>query len=149
MCNLSSRSNEGKETFYKDQMLRLIKATIIFFKCRKAHVELLNEMEIWIYLSSGVDYLRDLSFYDFLSQSCLTWSDSAVVIQSRCYLWFRSDQLIKMSAEYIEDDLNTVYVNHLQRHSITGSMSSAKPLSSLTDKRPSYTDISMPGNKNY
>ncbi|KTF93911.1 hypothetical protein cypCar_00001882 [Cyprinus carpio] len=30
------------------------------------------------------------------------------------------------------------------RHSITGSMAAAKPLSSLTDKRPSYTDISMP-----
>jgi len=32
-----------------------------------------------------------------------------------------------------------------QRHSITGSMSAAKPLSSLSDKRPSYTDITMPG----
>uniref|UniRef100_A0A669DKL2 Cytospin-A n=1 Tax=Oreochromis niloticus TaxID=8128 RepID=A0A669DKL2_ORENI len=36
-------------------------------------------------------------------------------------------------------------VSPMQRHSITGSMSSAKPLSSLSDKRPSYTDISMPG----
>uniref|UniRef100_A0A669CJ03 Cytospin-A n=1 Tax=Oreochromis niloticus TaxID=8128 RepID=A0A669CJ03_ORENI len=35
-------------------------------------------------------------------------------------------------------------VSPMQRHSITGSMSSAKPLSSLSDKRPSYTDISMP-----
>ncbi|XP_077079716.1 cytospin-A isoform X3 [Siphateles boraxobius] len=35
-------------------------------------------------------------------------------------------------------------VSPIQRHSITGSMSAAKPLSSLTDKRPSYTDISMP-----
>lgn len=32
-----------------------------------------------------------------------------------------------------------------QRHSISGSMSSAKPLSSLSDKRPSYTDMTMPG----
>ncbi|KAG7263008.1 LOW QUALITY PROTEIN: hypothetical protein CRUP_016525 [Coryphaenoides rupestris] len=32
------------------------------------------------------------------------------------------------------------------RHSISGSMSSAKPLSSLSDKRPSYTDITMPVN---
>uniref|UniRef100_A0A8C1A5W6 Cytospin-A n=1 Tax=Cyprinus carpio carpio TaxID=630221 RepID=A0A8C1A5W6_CYPCA len=35
-------------------------------------------------------------------------------------------------------------VSPMQRHSITGSMAAAKPLSSLTDKRPSYTDISMP-----
>uniref|UniRef100_A0A671Q5X0 Cytospin-A n=1 Tax=Sinocyclocheilus anshuiensis TaxID=1608454 RepID=A0A671Q5X0_9TELE len=35
-------------------------------------------------------------------------------------------------------------VSPIQRHSITGSMAAAKPLSSLTDKRPSYTDISMP-----
>uniref|UniRef100_A0A3Q0RUW9 Cytospin-A n=1 Tax=Amphilophus citrinellus TaxID=61819 RepID=A0A3Q0RUW9_AMPCI len=35
-------------------------------------------------------------------------------------------------------------VSPMQRHSITGSMSSAKPLSSLSDKRPSYTDITMP-----
>ncbi|XP_048065596.1 cytospin-A isoform X2 [Megalobrama amblycephala] len=35
-------------------------------------------------------------------------------------------------------------VSPIQRHSISGSMSAAKPLSSLTDKRPSYTDISMP-----
>ncbi|XP_006797566.1 cytospin-A [Neolamprologus brichardi] len=35
-------------------------------------------------------------------------------------------------------------VSPMQRHSITGSMSSAKPLSSLSDKRSSYTDISMP-----
>jgi len=63
---------------------------------------------------------------------------------------FGSDQNGWLSNyENIEDELNTVYVNHLQRHSITGSMSAAKPLSSLTDKRPSYTDISMPGNKNY
>uniref|UniRef100_A0A672R8G3 Cytospin-A n=1 Tax=Sinocyclocheilus grahami TaxID=75366 RepID=A0A672R8G3_SINGR len=32
-------------------------------------------------------------------------------------------------------------VSPMQRHSITGSMAAAKPLSSLTDKRPSYTDI--------
>uniref|UniRef100_A0A3Q4BIX8 Cytospin-A n=1 Tax=Mola mola TaxID=94237 RepID=A0A3Q4BIX8_MOLML len=32
-------------------------------------------------------------------------------------------------------------VSPIQRHSISGSMSAAKPLSSLTDKRPSYTDI--------
>ncbi|KAM9744395.1 cytospin-A [Menidia menidia] len=35
-------------------------------------------------------------------------------------------------------------VSPIQRHSISGSMSSAKPLSSLADKRPSYTDITMP-----
>lgn len=35
-------------------------------------------------------------------------------------------------------------VSPIQRHSITGSMVAAKPLSSLADKRPSYTDISMP-----
>lgn len=35
-------------------------------------------------------------------------------------------------------------VSPIQRHSISGSMSAAKPLSSLNDKRPSYTDISMP-----
>ncbi|KAK0155972.1 Cytospin-A [Merluccius polli] len=35
-------------------------------------------------------------------------------------------------------------VSPIQRHSISGSMSSAKPLSSLSDKRPSYTDITMP-----
>uniref|UniRef100_A0A667WA44 Cytospin-A n=1 Tax=Myripristis murdjan TaxID=586833 RepID=A0A667WA44_9TELE len=35
-------------------------------------------------------------------------------------------------------------VSPIQRHSITGSMSAAKPLSSLSDKRPSYTDIAMP-----
>ncbi|XP_047448467.1 cytospin-A isoform X2 [Mugil cephalus] len=35
-------------------------------------------------------------------------------------------------------------VSPIQRHSISGSMSTAKPLSSLSDKRPSYTDISMP-----
>ncbi|XP_070760525.1 cytospin-A isoform X1 [Enoplosus armatus] len=35
-------------------------------------------------------------------------------------------------------------VSPIQRHSITGSMSAAKPLSSLSDKRPSYTDITMP-----
>uniref|UniRef100_A0A9J8B5X5 Cytospin-A n=1 Tax=Cyprinus carpio carpio TaxID=630221 RepID=A0A9J8B5X5_CYPCA len=40
-------------------------------------------------------------------------------------------------------------VSPMQRHSITGSMAAAKPLSSLTDKRPSYTDISMPGNKHH
>lgn len=32
-----------------------------------------------------------------------------------------------------------------QRHSVPGSMSAAKPLSSLSDKRPSYTDLTMPG----
>ncbi|XP_072244631.1 cytospin-A isoform X2 [Leuresthes tenuis] len=36
-------------------------------------------------------------------------------------------------------------VSPIQRHSISGSMSAAKPLSSLTDKRPNYTDITMPG----
>ncbi|XP_026199187.1 cytospin-A [Anabas testudineus] len=35
-------------------------------------------------------------------------------------------------------------VSPIQRHSISGSMSSAKPLSSLSDKRPSYTDMTMP-----
>ncbi|XP_069022285.1 cytospin-A isoform X2 [Embiotoca jacksoni] len=35
-------------------------------------------------------------------------------------------------------------VSPIQRHSISGSMSAAKPLSSLSDKRSSYTDISMP-----
>ncbi|XP_057213294.1 cytospin-A isoform X1 [Triplophysa rosa] len=35
-------------------------------------------------------------------------------------------------------------VSPIQRHSISGSMATAKPLSSLADKRPSYTDISMP-----
>ncbi|XP_038560519.1 cytospin-A [Micropterus salmoides] len=35
-------------------------------------------------------------------------------------------------------------VSPIQRHSITGSMSAAKPLSSMSDKRPSYTDITMP-----
>uniref|UniRef100_A0A673MVT1 Cytospin-A n=1 Tax=Sinocyclocheilus rhinocerous TaxID=307959 RepID=A0A673MVT1_9TELE len=40
-------------------------------------------------------------------------------------------------------------VSPIQRHSITGSMAAAKPLSSLTDKRPSYTDISMPDHLNF
>ncbi|XP_041718232.2 cytospin-A isoform X2 [Coregonus clupeaformis] len=35
-------------------------------------------------------------------------------------------------------------ISPIQRHSITGSISAPKPLSSLSDKRPSYTDISMP-----
>uniref|UniRef100_A0A3B4XQN6 Cytospin-A n=1 Tax=Seriola lalandi dorsalis TaxID=1841481 RepID=A0A3B4XQN6_SERLL len=35
-------------------------------------------------------------------------------------------------------------VSPIQRHSISGSMSAPKPLSSLSDKRPSYTDITMP-----
>ncbi|XP_041756735.1 cytospin-A-like isoform X1 [Coregonus clupeaformis] len=35
-------------------------------------------------------------------------------------------------------------ITPIQRHSITGSISAPKPLSSLNDKRPSYTDISMP-----
>uniref|UniRef100_A0A3P9HRQ4 Cytospin-A n=1 Tax=Oryzias latipes TaxID=8090 RepID=A0A3P9HRQ4_ORYLA len=35
-------------------------------------------------------------------------------------------------------------VSPIQRHSIPGSMSAPKPLSSLSDKRPSYTDITMP-----
>ncbi|XP_029016956.1 cytospin-A [Betta splendens] len=35
-------------------------------------------------------------------------------------------------------------VSPIQRHSISGSMSTAKPMSSLSDKRPSYTDITMP-----
>uniref|UniRef100_A0A8C7K226 Cytospin-A n=1 Tax=Oncorhynchus kisutch TaxID=8019 RepID=A0A8C7K226_ONCKI len=36
-------------------------------------------------------------------------------------------------------------ISPIQRHSITGSISAPKPLSSLSDKRPSYADISMPG----
>uniref|UniRef100_A0A8C4EEC1 Cytospin-A n=1 Tax=Dicentrarchus labrax TaxID=13489 RepID=A0A8C4EEC1_DICLA len=36
-------------------------------------------------------------------------------------------------------------LNCINKHSISGSMSAAKPLSSLSDKRPSYTDITMPG----
>ncbi|XP_062310963.1 cytospin-A isoform X1 [Osmerus eperlanus] len=35
-------------------------------------------------------------------------------------------------------------VSPIQRHSISGSISAPKPLSCLSDKRPSYTDISMP-----
>ncbi|MGH0151989.1 UNVERIFIED_CONTAM: hypothetical protein FKN15_026075 [Acipenser sinensis] len=35
-------------------------------------------------------------------------------------------------------------VSPIQRHSISGSMSSPKPLSSLADKRPSYAEISVP-----
>ncbi|KAM8887057.1 cytospin-A isoform 1-T1 [Spinachia spinachia] len=35
-------------------------------------------------------------------------------------------------------------VSPIQRHSVPGSMSAAKPLSSLSDKRPSYTDLTMP-----
>lgn len=35
-------------------------------------------------------------------------------------------------------------VSPIQRHSISGSMSSPKPLSSLTDKRPSYAEINVP-----
>ncbi|XP_011613571.1 cytospin-A isoform X1 [Takifugu rubripes] len=35
-------------------------------------------------------------------------------------------------------------VSPIQRHSISGSMSAAKPLSSLGDKRPTYTDITIP-----
>nr|XP_055023991.1 cytospin-A isoform X2 [Misgurnus anguillicaudatus] len=35
-------------------------------------------------------------------------------------------------------------VSPIQRHSVSGSMAATKPLSSLADKRPSYTDISMP-----
>lgn len=35
-------------------------------------------------------------------------------------------------------------VSPIQRHSLTPSMSAAKPLSSMSDKRTSYTDISMP-----
>ncbi|KAM9464999.1 cytospin-A-like isoform 2-T4 [Salvelinus alpinus] len=34
-------------------------------------------------------------------------------------------------------------ISPIQRHSITGSISAPKPLSSLSDKRPSYADISM------
>uniref|UniRef100_A0A8C7K8S9 Cytospin-A n=1 Tax=Oncorhynchus kisutch TaxID=8019 RepID=A0A8C7K8S9_ONCKI len=34
-------------------------------------------------------------------------------------------------------------ITPMQRQSITGSISAAKPLSSLNDKRPSYTDISV------
>uniref|UniRef100_A0A673WZM0 Cytospin-A n=1 Tax=Salmo trutta TaxID=8032 RepID=A0A673WZM0_SALTR len=36
-------------------------------------------------------------------------------------------------------------ISPIQRHSITGSISAPKALSSLSDKRPSYADISMPG----
>uniref|UniRef100_A0A673X872 Cytospin-A n=1 Tax=Salmo trutta TaxID=8032 RepID=A0A673X872_SALTR len=35
-------------------------------------------------------------------------------------------------------------ISPIQRHSITGSISAPKALSSLSDKRPSYADISMP-----
>ncbi|XP_058889174.1 cytospin-A-like isoform X5 [Acipenser ruthenus] len=35
-------------------------------------------------------------------------------------------------------------VSPIQRHSISGSMSSPKPLSSLADKRPSYAEINVP-----
>ncbi|XP_014015893.1 LOW QUALITY PROTEIN: cytospin-A [Salmo salar] len=35
-------------------------------------------------------------------------------------------------------------ISPIQRHSITGSTSAPKALSSLSDKRPSYADISMP-----
>ncbi|XP_066546381.1 cytospin-A isoform X1 [Amia ocellicauda] len=35
-------------------------------------------------------------------------------------------------------------VSPIQRHSISGPISSPKPLSSLTDKRPSYAEISVP-----
>ncbi|XP_055017647.1 cytospin-A isoform X2 [Boleophthalmus pectinirostris] len=35
-------------------------------------------------------------------------------------------------------------VSPIQRHSLTSSMSAAKPLSSMNDKRNTYTDISMP-----
>nr|XP_046206363.1 cytospin-A-like isoform X1 [Oncorhynchus gorbuscha] len=35
-------------------------------------------------------------------------------------------------------------ISPIQRHSITGSISAPKTLSSLSDKRPSYADISMP-----
>ncbi|XP_076020811.1 cytospin-A [Genypterus blacodes] len=35
-------------------------------------------------------------------------------------------------------------VSPIQRHSVPGSISATKPLSSLSDKRPSYTDITMP-----
>uniref|UniRef100_A0A1A7Y647 Cytospin-A n=1 Tax=Iconisemion striatum TaxID=60296 RepID=A0A1A7Y647_9TELE len=35
-------------------------------------------------------------------------------------------------------------VSPIQRHSIPGSLPTNKPLSSLSDKRPSYTDLTMP-----
>ncbi|KAG7480571.1 hypothetical protein MATL_G00057600 [Megalops atlanticus] len=35
-------------------------------------------------------------------------------------------------------------VSPIQRHSISGPIATAKPLSSLSDKRPSYTEINMP-----
>ncbi|KAI1900696.1 hypothetical protein AGOR_G00052560 [Albula goreensis] len=35
-------------------------------------------------------------------------------------------------------------VSPIQRHSVTGPISTPKPLSSLSDKRPSYTEINMP-----
>lgn len=46
---------------------------------------------------------------------------------------------------FVCETFNQMIVGLFQRHSITGSISAAKPLSSLNDKRPSYTDISMPG----
>ncbi|KAL0979542.1 hypothetical protein UPYG_G00186370 [Umbra pygmaea] len=35
-------------------------------------------------------------------------------------------------------------ISPIQRHTVTGSLSSPKPLSSLNEKRASYTDLSMP-----
>lgn len=40
-------------------------------------------------------------------------------------------------------------VTPIQRHSLTSSMSAAKPLSSITDKRNTYTDISMPADHSF
>uniref|UniRef100_A0A8C7PT53 Cytospin-A n=1 Tax=Oncorhynchus mykiss TaxID=8022 RepID=A0A8C7PT53_ONCMY len=45
---------------------------------------------------------------------------------------------------FVCESFNQMIVGLFQRQSITGSISAAKPLSSLNDKRPSYTDISMP-----
>ncbi|XP_055080122.1 cytospin-A isoform X2 [Periophthalmus magnuspinnatus] len=40
-------------------------------------------------------------------------------------------------------------VSPIQRHSLTSSMSAAKPLSSMNDKRNTYTDISMPAEHSF
>lgn len=46
---------------------------------------------------------------------------------------------------FVCETFNQMIVGLFQRHSITGSTSAPKALSSLSDKRPSYADISMPG----
>ncbi|KAK7933332.1 hypothetical protein WMY93_004228, partial [Mugilogobius chulae] len=40
-------------------------------------------------------------------------------------------------------------VSPIQRHSLTSSMSAAKPLSSMNDKRNTYTDISLPAEHSF